>query len=444
MPRLTPEERQAVLAARDRVHALTDAVFGDIYQPRRRSGPARDEDEALAVAMATAAGIAADNARLVAQARSQERWQRATAEVTNRLLSQDEPGDVLQLITWHARDISGADVVLLVLPAPDGEHLTVETAIGPGSDALTGMTFPVTGSVSGKVMATGEVRAVDNLGADERVARTPLGRDLFGPGVVFPLGRPGDVRGVMTAGQAGGSPPLSAAAVEMVTTFAAQAGIGLTLAELRRDTQRTALLADRDRIARDLHDLVIQRLFATGMSLEGALPLVPDDAPSGRIRRAVDDLDDTIRDIRSAIFALQERAGPDGPGLRASIVAVADDMTGSLGFTPALRLDGALDAEVPPAIAAEMLATLREALANVARHAGAGLVEVTVEVGADLVLVVRDDGCGLTGPGRGSGLANLAQRAAELGGRLATTTPSGGGTRLEWRVPLPGADPVSP
>jgi signal transduction histidine kinase len=283
---------------------------------------------------------------------------------------------------------------------------------------------------------------VDDLDTDDRISGVLRTRLRLGPAVAVPLGLPADVRGVMVAARHAGAQPLSAAAMEMVTTFAAQAGIGLKLAEHRRDAQGIALLADRDRIARDLHDLVIQRLFATGMSLQGATPLVSDPGAADRIRRAVDELDDTIRDIRSAIYTLQSRDEPEQPGVRARIVAVAEEMTAALGFAPSLRMDGRLDARVPPEIAEDMLVALREALSNAARHAHASLVEVIFEVDCDLGVIVRDNGAGMRPAADWSGLANLTERAAELGGSLSVTSVTsadGGGTRLEWRIPLPHA-----
>ena len=222
----------------------------------------------------------------------------------------------------------------------------------------------------------------------------------------------------------------------MVITFAAQAGIGLELAEHRRDVQRLALFEDRDRIARDLHDLVIQRLFATGMSLQGATALMRDSDGARRVQQAVDALDETIRDIRSTIFSLQSRGEDELLGVRGRILAVVDEMTASLGFAPALRMAGPIDTQVPDHIGDQMLAALREALANTAKHARASRADVTVEAGPDLVLTVRDNGIGLTKTTRRSGLANLAERAAELGGSLRTAAAEGGGTELEWRVPL--------
>jgi signal transduction histidine kinase len=225
----------------------------------------------------------------------------------------------------------------------------------------------------------------------------------------------------------------------MVATFAAQAGIGIELAERRQATQRVALYADRDRIARDLHDLVIQRLFATGMSLQGATSLIPGAEAAGRVQQAVDELDETIRDIRAAIFRLQDRGGAEPPGVQARIAAITEEMTRALGFAPWLRMDGRLDARVPSRVAEEMLAVLREALSNVARHAAARRVDVTAETGSHLTLTVRDDGRGIGPPGPRSGLANLADRAGALGGTLSVAEAEGGGTEVTWSVPLPAA-----
>ena len=208
-------------------------------------------------------------------------------------------------------------------------------------------------------------------------------------------------------------------------------------AEHRNDAQRLALFEDRDRIARDLHDLVIQRLFATGMSLQGATAMIGDPDVADRVEKAVDALDETIRDIRSTIFKLQSRGEATPARLRTRILSVVEEMTDSLGFAPALRLAGPLDSRVPLRIADQMLAALREALANVAKHAQASRADVAVEAGPDLVLTVLDDGVGLGGTTRRSGLANISERAAGSGGAMRVAAAAGGGTELEWRVPLP-------
>ncbi|HEV2450525.1 MAG TPA: histidine kinase [Streptosporangiaceae bacterium] len=222
-------------------------------------------------------------------------------------------------------------------------------------------------------------------------------------------------------------------------TFAAQAGIGLELAERRKDVQRLALLEDRERIARDLHDLVIQRLFATGMSLQGSAGLIADVKAADRVQQAVDALDETIREIRSAIFTLQPRPTLEPEGVRSRVLTIIEEMSGSLGFAPALRMDERVDALVPEQVAGHLLAVLREALSNVARHAAATRVTVTLAVGPELSLVIRDNGSGIKESAHRSGLANLADRASQLGGTLRAGPAGGGGTEIDWRVPLPGA-----
>jgi signal transduction histidine kinase len=417
---------------------IRDEVYGNLYLTEKRGGGDFDEeDEALVLALAAAAGVAIENARLYAEARRQQQWLRANAEVTRRLLSGEEPAEVLAMVTRHALEISGADLVVLALPAASGERLVIEHACGDGADAALGLVLPTQGSASGIVMTSGKPLTVENFSTDDRVAAVAREHMPLGPAVLVPLGPAGDVRGVLTAGRHRGALPLSPPAVEMVITFAAQAGIGLELAEHRRDAQRVALLEDRDRIARDLHDLVIQRLFATGMSLQGATALIRDPDSAQRIHQAVDALDETIRDIRSTIFSLQSRGEAEPVGLRARILATVDEMTDPLGFAPGLRMAGLLDTDVPGDIAEQVLAALREALANAAKHAQASRVDVVVEAGPELALVVRDNGVGLRRTTRRSGLANLAERAAGLGGSLRTNATAGGGTELVWRVPLP-------
>ena len=423
---------------------IRDEVYGNLYLTEKQGGDFDDEDEALVQALAAAAGVAIENARLYAEARRQQQWLRATAEVTQRLLSGDPRGDVLDLVTDQALGISAADLVVLALPAGDQKQLVIEHACGDGAAEALGLVLPAVGSASGIVMASGKPLTIDDFSSDTRVARVAREHMPLGPAVLVPLGPGGDVRGVLTAGRHQGALPLPPAAVEMLITFAAQAGIGLELAEHRREAQRLALAEDRDRIARDLHDLVIQRLFATGMSLQGATALLRDPEAASRVERAVDALDETIKDIRSAIFELQSHGQADLLPVRARILGIVEEMTDSLGYSPGLRMAGQLDTRVPGPAAEQLLAALREALANVAKHARASRVDVAVEAGHDLLLTVRDNGAGLGKSTRRSGLANLAERAAELGGTMRATSAEGGGTELEWRVPLPDRHPGAP
>ena len=416
---------------------VRDEVYGNLYLTEKLDGGEfDDEDEAVLVALGAAAGVAIGNARLYKEAQRQQQWLRASGEVTQRLLSGAHTGEVLALVTERALEISGADLVVLALPADDGRQLVIEHAAGDGAAEAVGLVLPVSHSASGLVLHTGKPVTFDDFSGDERVA--PVAREHLGlgPAVVVPLGAPGNVRGILTAGRGRGSMPLAAPAVELLVSFAAQAGVGLELAAHRADAQRLAVFEDRDRIARDLHDLVIQRLYATGMSLEGVSARLGDSDNGRRITSAVDALDQTIREIRAAIFSLHARPAADEGSLRSKILEAVDDAAIAIGFAPALRMSGRID-DIPAEVAEHMLGALREALSNAARHAKASRVDVTVEAGpGDLTLLVRDNGIGISGTGRRSGLANLADRAALLGGIMRAGPASGGGTELEWRVPL--------
>ena len=210
--------------------------------------------------------------------------------------------------------------------------------------------------------------------------------------------------------------------------------------ELARARAVLAMVDDRDRIARDLHDTVIQRLFAVGLSLQSALSREVADPALERVRRAIDDIDDTIRDIRSAIFALHTRR-PGGASLREDVIAISSEAARPLGFEPAVVFDGPVDSAATDAMHEHLSATLREALSNVTQHARASKVRIDVRIEAtDLVLLVVDDGVGIGDEvGAGNGLANMRERADELGGRCEAKSSGAGGTMLEWRVPIDGS-----
>jgi signal transduction histidine kinase len=420
---------------------VRDRVFGNLYLTEKRGGGEfTEDDEAVLTALGAAAGVAVENARLYEEARRQQHWLRASSELTIALLSGAAPATVLADLTRQALELSGADLVTLALPDEDGRRLTLEYAEGDGAAEARGLVVPAGRSLSGQVLESGTPVTVDNFAADPRTAdvtRVPMGH--IGPAVLFPLGTPGNVRGVLTVGRVQGSLPLQQGAASVVAAFAAQAAVALELADRRADAERLSVFEDRDRIARDLHDLVIQRLYATGMSLEGMMPMVARREVADRVRNAVDAMDDTIRDIRATIFALQSRGRASVPRLRSDIVALVDEMAETLGFPPAVRLGSGLDSRASGALSEQVLAVLREALSNAARHSGATRVDVTVDTDADGVLsvLVRDNGRGIQETSRRSGLANMADRAAELGGRLRVAAADGGGTELEWRVPVP-------
>ena len=412
---------------------VRDEVFGNLYLTEKRGGSSFDEeDEAVVLALAAAAGVAIENARLYDAARRREGWLRASAEVSSALLGEAEPEDVLQLVARRARELAPAATSFIALPAgPD--HLLVEAAEGEGAEAIIGTRLSMATSPSGRVLQDGKPQLLLGTEAQDVLAAGPVGSALLAPLAT---------RGVLVVTTADGAPSLAPGVVDELAAFAAQAAVGLEVAEHRRDAQRLVVFEDRDRIARDLHDLVIQRLFATGMQLESAARLVERPEAATRVRRAVDDLDTTIREIRSTIYALQNEPSSERASLRSTLFDVIDAGTEQLGFTPAVRLAGLVDTAVPPQLGEHLQAVLREALSNAARHAKATRVDVVLEVGDSVQLVVRDDGIGLPeGDLRRSGLGNLAERATLVGGTFHAERRPEGGTELVWTAPLdpPGA-----
>ncbi|MEO3873843.1 GAF domain-containing protein [Nonomuraea sp. B12E4] len=415
---------------------VRDKVFGNLYLTEKRDGGEFDEeDEAVAVALATAAGVAVENARLYEDSRRRETWLKASAEVTTHLLSGAEPREVLSTVVAHAREMSNADLVQLLLPDPSGRVLITEIAEGPGAEESLGTTLEIANTLAGDVFTQGEPMAEDDV-QGVLCPDSLLRRLGYGPRLMVPLGAVEHVRGVLGLAKRTGQVPFSGGDEEVVRSFAGQAAIALELAEARRDAERLQLLEDRDRIGRDLHDVVIQRLFATAMTLMSTVRLIERPEAAERVRRAVDELDATIRQIRSTVFALQSGTQDGRAGLRARVVDLVEDAAGRLGFMPGLRLEGQLDTRVSEPLADHVLAVLREALSNMARHARASRAEVSVELGgACLTVVVTDNGVGLSGRSRRSGLRNIEERARQLGGFAEVEVPEGGGTRLCWRVP---------
>jgi signal transduction histidine kinase len=426
---------------------VRDEVFGNLYLTGRRGGGEfTEDDEAVLVALGAAAGVAIEKARLYEAARRQQQWEQASAEVTTRLLSGSDPVAVLADVTRRGLELSGADLAVLALPDDEG-RLTIAYADGDGAGDVRGLVLPAGQSLSGQVLATGELMMTTDFAADVRASQAARGAmSQIGPAVIFPLGVPGNVRGVLTVGRRHGAPPFAPSQARVVASFAAQAGVALELAAIRADAERLSLYEDRERIARDLHDLVIQRLYATGMALEGTMPMVTRPEVASRITAAVDAMDETIRDIRATIFALQARDAPGLPDLRGNIIGLVDEMTPVLGFSPSLRLGGGLGgphkAGLTGEVADQALAAMREALSNAGRHASATAVDVTVDVdpGGVLIVQVIDNGTGIPPGGNRSGLRNLARRAEKLGGELrlgpADDDAATPGTKLEWRVPL--------
>ena len=418
---------------------VRDTVFGNLYLTEKRGGADFDEeDEQLLMTLATAAGVAIENARLYDEVRYREQWLQASSEISQRLLSGAETKEVLPLLAAEAMNVSDADLAAIAVPVAGTSRLVFEAAVGMKADQVQGTALPSEGSFAGEVFRSGQRIVTPDARADERakLAFDPDG--LFGPVLAMPLGEGDQARGVLLVARRAGNLPFAPGVAETLSAFAGQAGIALELAVSRKDAEQLTVLQDRDRIAKDLHDLAIQRLFATGMTLEGASRMIDNASASERVSRAVDDIDETIKLIRTTIFSLQQRDQElEKQTLRARVLAEVERAAEVLGFAPALRLDGPIDATVTGEIAENLLAVLREGLSNAARHSAASRVEVSLTAGSDVTLRVTDNGVGLPEKVSRRGLRNLAQRAEALGGQLAVRPAPRRGTVLEWRVPLP-------
>ncbi len=401
------------------------AVLGRLCLGGER--PFTADDERAIDALAAAAGIAVDNARLYEESRSRQRWLEATGEISAELLGGTDVHEVLRLVATRAAELTGADDALIALPVSPGGALAVTVCAGPDAEALTGRRIPLDGSTSGAVLRDHVPRSVPNLAYG-------LGMDL-GPALVVRLRSGESTAGVLVAVRAPGAALFDEHELQLVSAFADQAALALRDAESQAARRELDVAVDRDRIARDLHDHVIQRLFAVGMGIEGTRRRTDSPAVTARLTQHIDQLQDVIEEIRSAIFALHSRPGA-GRGLRARLQNAITDGCADSAIHTTVRLSGAFD-RVPAGLAEHAEAVVREAVSNVLRHARAAELAVTVSLDEDLVVEVSDTGIGMPEAVARSGLRNLEQRAAEAGGSLRLERPADGGTCLRWTVPVP-------
>jgi PAS domain S-box-containing protein len=367
--------------------------------------------------------------RVEAGLQRQERWQAATAEIHLAMLSTWPVEELVALICRRTSGLLDAGAMVVVL-AEDGA-VTVVASAGTCS-SLVGRTLDPPPRLVADVLATGETGTADG---SEDVDSDPALREVLGLGPQLGVAVRSDraVTGaLLMVRPAGAFGPVDIAVVE---GMAGAIALAAELARARSDREHLLLAADRERIALDLHDLVIQRLFGTGMGLQGVLPLIENGRAVERIETAIEDLDTTIREIRTAIFGLHPPPLAVS-GLRAEILQLVASASERIGFEPTVRFDGPIDSAVIDDVRVHVVAVLREGLSNIARHAQARRAQVEVQVDHDVLVVVADDGIGRGESRRQSGLANLRSRAQTLGGSLQVTSPDGGGTRLEWRVPL--------
>jgi signal transduction histidine kinase len=402
---------------------IRDHVFGNLYLTEKANGETFSaDDEVLVLALASAAGIAIENARLYQAARSRQAWIEAARDISTNLLGGEEPEAVHRQIVDQASKLTGSAFSALLLP-DDADGLVVTASTKPD---LVGKRLAITDSTIG----TAYVRRIPL-----RVKDFDELSDGGSEALVLPLRESDSVSGaVVCVADTGCS--FTEEQLDMMSGFADQAALALQLAKSRANAVSTLreldVLTDRDRIARDLHDHVIQRLFAIGLSLQGALP-ASADRTSQRISTALDDLQEVVQEIRTAIFGLH---GGSVTRLRQRLEQAVTQMTTASSVRPALHITGPLSV-VEAGLADHAEAVVREAVSNVVRHAGASTVSVTVAVNDNLTITVLDDGCGFPDETTPSGLANLAARAKECGGRLDVGKDPAGRTRLVWSVPLP-------
>ncbi|WP_040479824.1 GAF domain-containing sensor histidine kinase [Longispora albida] len=409
---------------------IRDQVYGNLYLSEKRGGGLfTDDDEEIMVALAVAAGAAIDNARLYAQSRRRQGWLEATAEITGTILGEAGRDESLRLVASRAREVAEADLAMVLLLDEAAGRLTVEVADGQQGAGLEGAVLPASEGELASAMRERHLAVVEDLG---KAAAWPVELST-GTALVVPLIADSELLGVLAvAYRKGGVTFAEEPDVALVETFAGQAALALVRARSRDERALLAVLGDRERIARDLHDVVIQRLFAAGMQLQGAAKLAVRPEVADRINTVVDDLDGTIRDIRGAIFELRSPASGE---LRAEIRELLEECGRALGFRPSLAIDGPVDSAVPEDLRPDLLAVLREALSNVARHAAATQAKVVVHVAhSRLTLTVTDNGAGGARPS--SGLLNLSGRATIRGGGCEVTDTVPSGTQLTWWAPL--------
>ena len=414
---------------------VRDEVFGRLYLTNSAGGEFSAEDEELLMALAMAAGTAISNARLYDESQLQQRWLQASVEISGQMLTSTGE-DPLRLIARRAIEIADAEVVAVSLLNADRSRLAVEVAFGLHADELLGRSFPVSEILGGRVVQDGEpvllADPADNDGPPSHLSTVTEA----GPLMILPLRGTGQPRGVLSLIRTRGRRPFSPTDLAMAAGFASHASVALELADSRAAEQRLVLLEDRDRIARDLHDHVIQELFAIGLSLEGAAAqLDPTSKLGERIQRRAQDIDRTIRRIRTSIFQLRGNFIDTEDGLRQRILEVGADLTPALGFTPHVAFAGLVDLNLDAELVDDVLACVREALTNVAKHAEASTAVVDVVMAdGEITVTVTDDGIGPAGATRSSGTANLRSRAEKWNGSFEMAPAPARGTVVTWKA----------
>lgn len=416
---------------------IRDEVFGSLYLTEKAGGaPFTEDDDVLVQALAAAAGIAVDNARLYESARTRQAWIEATRDIATEFLADTEPERVLAHIVEHARTLTGSYRSFLAGASGQGAELVLTQWSGPDADHL-GITIPLAGTSVGDAFTR---RTALRFG-DPPELGVPL-TDI-GPVLILPLGTPDATLGVLVLMRPAGAAAYPDELFELTAAFTDQAALVMQLAESQRRMRELDIVADRDRIARDLHDHVIQRLFAIGLTLQGALPRARVPEVRQRLTTVITDLQEVVQEIRTSIFDLH--GSGQRTGLQQRIEDAIRRQTAETALRATIQVSGPLSV-LDPELADHAEAVVREAVSNAVRHSGADTVSVEISVADDLTIVVTDNGWGIPNHVIRSGLRNLEQRAHKADGSFtlgpSPQDPDGlPGTRLCWSVPLPSTDP---
>ncbi|WP_051515847.1 GAF domain-containing protein [Candidatus Blastococcus massiliensis] len=419
-----------------------EEVFGHLYLTEKLTGGGfTTADVEVAQALAGVAGLAIDNARLLERAERRRAWSQVGTDVSTALLSGDDPDQVLRSAADRVAALCGAEAAGVLVPVPgDDDALRVVAAVGPSGPEAEGVRIPLVGGLLHEAQRSGVPQLLADFALHLPDGYPPgfLGEVSvdYGPALLIPVGgQPARSTLAVVRRRDGG--PFEPELLDLASAFAAQTTVALELVRSQQRERRLQVQADRDRIARDLHDHVVQRIFATALALDRIGRSLEAESPevAARLAERVDELDGTIARIRTSIFELQHQDASPG-GVRHRLAEVVRSVVDGHGVRPDLRVPGEVE-DLPVELVPDVVAAVRELVTNVVRHADAARLTVTVTVTDGVRVRVTDDGRGLPSITVRSGLANLADRAERHGGRL---TAHGGpsGTDVEWAVPLPG------
>ncbi|CQD15126.1 two-component sensor histidine kinase [Mycobacterium lentiflavum] len=434
-----PEHHPAMQAFLGVPITIRGKIFGNLYLTHDEPGCLFSEsDEMAARALAFAAAVAIDNAQLFERERTAAKWMAASREITTALLSTVGPSRTpLQIIAEKACALTEAEQAIVLvpddeeLPIDEIDTLVISAAVGLNASEVIGQRIPVDASTSGAVFRSGEPLITEALSYPIQ-AFTDVGQRSA---ILMPLRAHDQVAGVIVVARGSQRQPFDDTYLDLVSDFATHAAIALMLAAGRENTRQLTLVAERERIAHDLHDHVIQRLFAAGMDLQGTVARVRSTEVADRLNRTLDDLQTIIEEIRTTIFQLKSPAG-NGGGFRNRIQRAVADLTEGRDIVTTVRMHGPMTA-IGGDLADHAEAVTAEAVSNAVRHSGASRLTIEVHVGDMLTIDIVDNGCGIPVDNpRRSGLANMLYRAEQVGGRCEISNAPGGGTRVCWTAPL--------